>query len=52
MFFTYTLSQLGLAEDYTATITWQKIIYMLVIFAGVYIISASAIREKMKGLSK
>jgi drug/metabolite transporter (DMT)-like permease len=47
MFFAYTLSQLGVAEDYTATITWQKIIYMLVIFAGVYITSVSAIREKM-----
>ena len=48
MFFAYTLSQLGVAEDYTATITWQKIIYMLVIFAGVYITSVSAIREKMR----
>lgn len=47
MFFAYFLSSVGAADDYTGTITWLKIIYMLVIFAGVYITSASAIREKM-----
>lgn len=46
MFFAYTLSAIGFADDYTGTITWMKIIYMLVIFAGVYITSVSSLREK------
>ncbi|MBI1836778.1 MAG: DMT family transporter [Flavobacteriia bacterium] len=39
MFFAFTLSALGIAADYTDTITFSKIIYMLLIFAGVYSIS-------------
>lgn len=46
MIFAVVLSQLGIAEDYTHTITWQKMVYMLLIFLGVYIIS----REK-KGVA-
>lgn len=48
MIFAYSLSALGVADDYTGTITWEKIGYMLVIFAGVYITSASSIREKLR----
>lgn len=48
MIFAYLLSSLGVAEDYTGTITWVKIFYMLIIFAGVYITSASSIREKLR----
>ncbi len=46
MFFAYIFSSLGLADDYTGTITWTKIMYMLTIFAGVYITSASSYRAK------
>lgn len=49
MIFAYTLSAWGLADDYTGTITWMKILYMFIIFAGVYITSASAMREKKLG---
>lgn len=46
MIFAYSLSAIGIADDYTGTITWEKIFYMLVIFLGVYITSASSLREK------
>jgi drug/metabolite transporter (DMT)-like permease len=39
VFFAFTLSAIGLADDYTQTITFQKILYMLLIFSGVYTIS-------------
>lgn len=39
IFFAVFLSYLGLAEDYTDTITFHKIIYMLLIFAGVWLTS-------------
>jgi drug/metabolite transporter (DMT)-like permease len=42
MFFAFILSKLGIAEDYTNTITWEKIIYMLLIFAGVFLTSSSS----------
>lgn len=42
MFFAYFLSEIGVAEDYTGTITWEKVLYMLVIFIGVYITSRSS----------
>lgn len=41
MFFAYFLSALGVADDYTGAITWEKIIYMLIIFLGVYLTSYS-----------
>lgn len=41
VFFAFALSWLGIAEDYSGTITLEKIFYMLVIFAGVYITSSS-----------
>lgn len=45
MFFAFVLSWIGIADDYSDTITFEKIIYMLIIFAGVYITSSS---EKIK----
>jgi drug/metabolite transporter (DMT)-like permease len=41
MFFAYFLSAIGIAEDYTGAITWEKILYMLIIFTGVYLTSYS-----------
>lgn len=49
MFFAFSFSALGIAADYTGTITLEKIAYMLVIFLGVYITSHSAIRSRLKG---
>jgi drug/metabolite transporter (DMT)-like permease len=46
--FAFVFSALGVADDYTGTITFEKIGYMLVIFAGVYITSASTIRENRR----
>lgn len=49
MFFAFSFSALGIAADYTGTITLEKIAYMLVIFLGVYTTSHSAIRTRLKG---
>lgn len=49
MFFAFFLSNIGAADDYTGAITYEKIIYMLIIFAGVYLTSYSEqIKEKIK----
>jgi drug/metabolite transporter (DMT)-like permease len=48
MFFAVVLSAIGLAEDYTGTITLEKIMYMLLIFVGVYITSSSSFMKKSK----
>jgi drug/metabolite transporter (DMT)-like permease len=37
IFFAFFLSYIGFAEDYTDTITWQKGVYMLLIFIGVWL---------------
>lgn len=37
IFFAYALLQIGLAEDYTRTITSKKVAYMILIFVGVYL---------------
>ena len=42
--FTFLFSSIGLVEDYTATITWEKVMYMLIIFSGVYITSSASLR--------
>ena len=47
MLFAFSLNRLGIADDYTGTITLEKIGYMLLIFLGVYITSSS---EHMKKL--
>lgn len=46
IFFAYILAAIGWADDYTDTITWEKIIYMLIIFAGVYITSSTSFVNK------
>jgi drug/metabolite transporter (DMT)-like permease len=37
IFFAFFLSYIGFAEDYTDTITWQKGVYMFLIFVGVWL---------------
>lgn len=39
VFFAFFLFAFGMADDYTQTITFEKILYMLLIFTGVYTIS-------------
>ena len=39
VFFAFLFSAIGVADDYTHTITLEKILYALLIFAGVYIVS-------------
>ncbi len=39
VFFAFFLASIGMADDYTQTITFSKIMYMLLIFTGVYTIS-------------
>lgn len=49
MMFAYLLSAAGIAEDYTDTITMEKVLYMLLIFTGVYLTSSSSfLRLKRK----
>jgi len=45
MLFAVTFSAVGIADDYTGTITWEKIGYMLLIFIGVYITSSSSFKR-------
>ena len=53
MFFAFFLSYAGVADDYTGTITWEKIGYMLVIFMGVYLTSYSEqVRDRMRKLKR
>jgi hypothetical protein len=35
--FAYLFLSIGIADDYTSSITLRKIIYMLMIFLGVYL---------------
>lgn len=46
--FTFLFSYFGLADDYSATITLEKVLYMLIIFFGVYITSSSSLKLKRK----
>ena len=48
MLFAYLFTAMGIADNYTATITWQKIMYMLVIFIGVYIASRKTLQFRVK----
>ena len=52
MFFAYLFSEIGVASDYTNTITLEKVGYMLLIFAGVYITSSSSFLKKTLGKNK
>ena len=46
MLFTVLFAYIGWTEDFVEAITFEKIAYMLMIFAGVYLISRSAYRER------
>ena len=46
MLFAVGLSALGMAEDYTGTITGEKIMYMILIFIGVYITSSKSFKKE------
>ena len=46
--FAYLFSAIGLSEDYTGAITYEKIMYMFIIFCGVYITSSSSLRLRKK----
>lgn len=48
MAFAYLFSAIGLADDYTNAITWTKIAYMLLIFAGVYLTTSSSFLKRKK----
>ena len=48
IFFTILFAQIGWSEDYTASITFEKIVYMLMIFTGVFLISRSTYLQRKK----
>lgn len=49
MFFAFVFGALGVTDDYTNTISMEKILYMLLIFAGVALTSSSSfLRRKRK----
>jgi hypothetical protein len=47
LLFAHLFFKLGISEDFTGTITVEKMSYMLLIFSGVYLTSVGAIRKKM-----
>lgn len=48
MVFAYALHAIGAADDYTGAITWEKVLYMMLIFAGVYTTSSSSFIKKKR----
>lgn len=48
IFFTYIFSYTGISEDYTNTITFEKILYMFLIIAGVSLTSSSSFMQRTK----
>ena len=46
MFFAVLFSAIGWVDDYTNTITMEKVGYMLLIFTGVYITSSTSFKRK------
>lgn len=48
MIFAVVFGALGIADDYTDTITWEKIGYMLIIFFGVFLTSSGSFFRKKK----
>lgn len=48
MGFAFLFAALHWTADYTQSITWEKIIYMLFIFTGVYLTSSSSFLKKMR----
>jgi drug/metabolite transporter (DMT)-like permease len=46
MIFALLFYKMGISEDYTDTITFEKICYMLLIFVGVYITSSTSFKKK------
>lgn len=46
--FAVLFSSIGIAEDYTDTITFEKLAYMLLIFVGVYLTGSSSFLKRMK----
>jgi hypothetical protein len=46
MAFAYLFLNMGIAEDYTQTITWEKTGYMLAIFLAVYLTSQGKILKR------
>ena len=52
MLFAFVFSAMGLTEDYTGSITLEKIAYMLLIFGGVYITSSNSFLKKARHHAK
>lgn len=48
MLFAFAFWKMGISEDYTGSITWLKVIYMLLIFIGVFLTGSSANRFSRK----
>jgi drug/metabolite transporter (DMT)-like permease len=46
MLFTVLFATFGWAEDYTHTITLERILYMLFVFSGVYLVSIHQTKQK------
>ena len=48
MVFAVVFGAIGISEDFTDTITWEKIGYMLIIFFGVFLTSSASFMRKKK----
>lgn len=45
MIFTVVFGMIGISEDFTDTITWEKVGYMLIVFLGVFLASSGSFRR-------
>jgi drug/metabolite transporter (DMT)-like permease len=52
IFFAILFSSLGIADDYTDTITLEKVLYMLLIFMGVYLTGSTSFFQRITGRKK
>jgi drug/metabolite transporter (DMT)-like permease len=53
VFFAFTLNAIGIADDYTGTVSLEKFLYMLLIFAGVYVTSSGdRLSERLRTVRK
>ncbi len=46
MVFAVLFGMWGISEDYTGSITWEKVAYMLIIFLGVFLASSGSFRKE------
>lgn len=52
IFFSYFFAKIGVSEDFSNTITAEKLLYMLLIFTGVFLVINPKLVKKVSSISK